>query len=73
MELINEEAAPIRIVEVKDDIMRGLVEVVVVDRLRLIHHYLLAIGVYLGHDCFFLAGQIVIVEVLILDVEDETA
>ena len=73
MKLINEEAASIRIFEVQDDIMRGLIEVVVVDRLRLVQHYLLSIGVHLGHNCFFLAGQIVIVEVLILDVEDEAA
>jgi len=44
MELVNDEAAAI-LVEVEYHIVGGLVEVVIVDRLWLIHEYLLSIGV----------------------------
>ena len=58
MELINDEAATFDI-EIQDDIMRRLIEEVVVDRSWLIHQDSLAISVHWSHDNLILCREVV--------------
>ena len=69
MEFVNDEATTL-LVEVQDDVMGRLVEVVVIHALWLVGKDLFAIGVNWSHDGITLGGQVMVVKVLVLDIEN---
>lgn len=68
MEFVDQEATAFGI-KIKNDVMRRLVEVVVVDRLRLIHENLFTICIHGSHDGLVFGRQIMAAKILVFHIE----
>lgn len=73
MELINNEASTLQVIECQNDIVWGLIEMIVVHVIGLIHHDLFTVGVDRGHDSLILWWQVMIVEILVFNKENHAA